>query len=156
MVFATSPVEDESRQRAPLSATLGEESQAIGGDSLLYHAVGHDYRVSGGSFFQTNRFLVDELAQTVVQKLTGRAALDLYAGAGLFTLPLALNFDQVIAVEGSPHSFADLRHNAPANVKPIRASDRGVPGGARSEARARPGDRRSAARRAGRKNGARR
>ncbi len=122
VVFATSPVEDESRQRAPLSATLGEESQAIGDDSLLYHAVGHDYRVSGGSFFQTNRFLVDELAQTVVQKLTGRAALDLYAGAGLFTLPLARNFDQVIAVEGSPHSFADLRHNAPANVKPVRAS----------------------------------
>ncbi len=52
----------------------------------LYHAAGHDYRVSGGSFFQTNRFLIDKLVEVVVGKQTGRAALDLYAGAGLFTI----------------------------------------------------------------------
>ena len=32
----------------------------------MYHAVGHDYRVSAGSFFQTNRFLIDELVQTAI------------------------------------------------------------------------------------------
>ncbi len=48
VVFATSPVEDETRQRAPLSSVHNEESLAIGQDSLTYHAVGHDYRVSGG------------------------------------------------------------------------------------------------------------
>ncbi len=52
----------------------------------------------------------------------GRAALDLYAGAGLFTLALARKFDQVLAVESSPHSFADLRLNVPDNVKCIRAT----------------------------------
>ena len=76
--------------------------------------------MSGGSFFQTNRFLVDKLVEVVVGNRTGRAALDLYAGAGLFTLPLARNFDQVLAVEASPHSFSDLRHNSPANVKCLR------------------------------------
>jgi 23S rRNA (uracil1939-C5)-methyltransferase len=117
VVFATSPVEDESRQRAPLTSTHPEPSQAIGEDSLTYRAGGEDYRVSGGSFFQTNRFLVDKLIEIVVGKHTGRAALDLYAGAGLFAKQLARNFDQVIAVEASPHSFADLRVNVPHNVK---------------------------------------
>jgi 23S rRNA (uracil1939-C5)-methyltransferase len=117
VVFATSPVEDESRQRAPLTSTHPEPSQAIGDDFLVYRAGGEEYRVSGGSFFQTNRFLIDELIQTVVGKHTGRAALDLYAGAGLFAKQLARNFDQVIAVEASPHSFADLRGNVPHNVK---------------------------------------
>lgn len=117
VVFATSPVEDESRQRAPLTSTHPEPSQAIGEDFLVYRAGGEEYRVSGGSFFQTNRFLIDELIQIVVGKHTGRAALDLYAGAGLFAKQLARNFDQVIAVEASPHSFADLRVNVPHNVK---------------------------------------
>jgi 23S rRNA (uracil1939-C5)-methyltransferase len=117
VVFATSPVEDESRQRAPLTSTHPEAAQAIGEGFLVYQAAGEDYRVSGGSFFQTNRFLIDELIQTVIGKHTGRSALDLYAGAGLFAKQLARNFDQVIAVESSPHSFADLRINVPHNVK---------------------------------------
>jgi 23S rRNA (uracil1939-C5)-methyltransferase len=122
VVFATSTVEDETRQRSPLASIHAEPSQPIGGDSLLYHAVEHDYRVSGGSFFQTNRFLIDQLVKVVVGHQTGRAALDLYAGAGLFTHHLARNFDQVLAVESSPHSFADLRRNVPPNVKCIRSA----------------------------------
>ena len=122
VVFATSPVEDETRQQAPLSSVHNEESAAIGADSLIYHAVGHDYRVSGGSFFQTNRFLIDELVQVAIGGAKGKMALDLYAGVGLFTLPLAGNFDDVLAVESSPHAFADLKHNAPRNVRPTRAA----------------------------------
>jgi 23S rRNA (uracil1939-C5)-methyltransferase len=116
-VFATSSVEDESRQRAPLTSTHSEPSQAIGEDFMVYRAAGENYRVSGGSFFQTNRHLVDKLVEVTIGKHTGRNALDFYAGAGLFTSQLARNFDQVIAVEASPHSFADLRQNVPHNVK---------------------------------------
>ncbi len=122
VVFATSPVEDETRQQAPLSSVHNEESAAIGADSLIYHAVGHEYRVSGGSFFQTNRFLIDELVQVAIGGAKGKTALDLYAGVGLFTLPLAGNFDDVLAVEASLHAFADLKHNAPRNVRPTRAA----------------------------------
>lgn len=122
VVFAASSTEDESLQRAPLTSVHPEKSQAIGAEFLMYHAVGVDYHVSGGSFFQTNRFLVDKLVGAVVTKRTGRAALDLYSGAGLFTAHLARNFDQVLAVESSPHSSADLRHNVPHNVKCIRAT----------------------------------
>ena len=113
VVFAASSTEDETLQRAPLTSIHPEKSQAIGDDSLLYHAVGVDYRVSAGSFFQTNRFLIEKLVEATVTKRTGRAALDLYAGAGLFTAHLARNFDQVLAVESSPHSFDDLRRNVP-------------------------------------------
>ncbi len=122
VVFATSPVEDDSRQFAPLSSVHSEPGQAIGASSLQYRVADHEFRVSAGSFFQTNRFLVEELARVAVADHKGRAALDLYAGAGLFSLALALRFDQVLAVEAAPHSFADLRHNASPNVKPIRAT----------------------------------
>jgi 23S rRNA (uracil1939-C5)-methyltransferase len=120
VVFPATPVEDVSRQSAPLTSTHSETSHAVGDDTLVYSAVGAEYRVSGGSFFQTNRYLLDQLVSIVVGKHTGRASLDLYAGAGLFTRLLARNFDQVIAVEASPHAFADLRHNVPANVKCLR------------------------------------
>jgi len=122
VVFSTSTVEDESGQRAPLTAIPPEASQAIRDGSLMYHSVGHDYRVSGGSFFQTNRFLTDTLVQVVIAGRKGRGALDLYAGAGLFTAQLARNFDTVVAVESSPHSFDDLRHNVPSNVKCVRST----------------------------------
>ena len=122
VVFPMSAFEDESRQHTPLTAIHPEASQAIGADSLMYHAVGHDYHVNGGSFFQTNRHLIDTLAQIVVANRTGRGALDLYAGAGLFTAQLARNFDTVLAVESSPHSFDDLRRNVPSNVKCIRST----------------------------------
>ncbi len=122
VVFPTTAVDDESRQRAPLTAIHPEAPQGIGDGLLLYHTVGHDYRVSGGSFFQTNRFLADTLVQIVIANRKGRGALDLYAGAGLFTAHLAQNFDTVIAVESSPHSFDDLRRNVPPNVKCVRSA----------------------------------
>ncbi len=117
VVFAASPVEDESRQRAPLTSMHSEPSVVIGEGALTYCAAGQDYRVSGGSFFQTNRYLIDKVVEVVLAGRKGRAAVDLYAGAGLFTGHLARSFDQVIAVESSPHSFADLRNNVPHNVK---------------------------------------
>ena len=119
--FVTSPAKDEWSRHAPPSAEA-RSFRGCGGKSLTYHAVGHHYRVSAGSFFQTNRFLVNQLVQVVTAHRSGKTALELYAGVGLFTLALAQSFEHVIAVEASPHSFADLQVNAPANVKPIRAT----------------------------------
>ena len=122
VAFATSPFEDEMRQRAPMSSVRGEDSLAIGDGALVYHAGGHDYQVSGGSFFQTNRFLVGELVKVATDAARGKAALDLYAGVGLFTLALAETFDDVLAVEASHHAIADLKRNASRNVRPTRAA----------------------------------
>jgi 23S rRNA (uracil1939-C5)-methyltransferase len=122
ILFVTSPVEDESRQLAPLSAIHTGLSTAIGADQLVYHAAWHDYRVSGGSFFQTNRYLVDELLNVATDGIEGETAFDLYAGVGLFTVPLAKKFGTVIAVEASPNAVRDLQHNVPVGVKIVRAT----------------------------------
>ena len=122
VLFVASPVEDESRQLAPLSAIHTGPSTAIGADHLFYHAAGHDYRVSGGSFFQTNRHLVDELLNVATDGVQGQTAFDLYAGVGLFTVPLARKFGTVIAVEASPHAVGDFLHNVSASVKIVRTT----------------------------------
>ena len=122
VMFPASSIEDEGRERALRTANHPEIAPAVGHNCLMYHAVGQQYRVSGGSFFQTNRHLVDTLAQVATPNGGGRAALDLYAGVGLFTLPLAGKFDQVLAVESSQDALADLRLNVPGNVKCIHAT----------------------------------
>jgi len=58
-----------------------------------------------------NRYLIDALAELVTTAQSGHLAWDLYAGVGLFARALANNFERVIAVEASPGSIADLRHN---------------------------------------------
>jgi 23S rRNA (uracil1939-C5)-methyltransferase len=82
----------------------------------------HSYRVSAGAFFQVNRHLMNKLAGVVTENAIGGLALDLYAGVGLFSTALAGSFAQVIAVEASPISFADLAYNSLQNVKAIRAT----------------------------------
>lgn len=80
------------------------------------------YRVSAGSFFQTNRHLTHELLAIVTAGVSGGTAMDLYAGVGLFAKVLSRHFERVIAVESSPPSFADLEYNSPENVKAVRAA----------------------------------
>ena len=90
-------------------------------EGLQYRARAANYRVSAGSFFQVNRHLIDPLAEVVGGGHSGKLALDLYAGVGLFSTVLAARFSHMVAVESSQSSFADLRYNAPANVKAVRA-----------------------------------
>jgi 23S rRNA (uracil1939-C5)-methyltransferase len=64
------------------------------------------------SFFQVNRFLVEDLLQTVVAGAKGEAALDLYAGVGFFTLPLTKAFKRVVSVDANLAATRDLHVNA--------------------------------------------
>ncbi len=70
------------------------------------------FRVSRNSFFQVNRFLLDKLVDVAIEGAKGESALDLYAGVGLFSLPLARQFGQVTAVESGSGAVRDLEFNA--------------------------------------------
>ena len=95
----------------------------FGSDSLLYPAAGCSYRVGLGSFFQVNRFLMDPLVDLVTGAEKGDVAWDLYAGVGLFSLPLTGTFSSVTAVESSPSAVRDLRENLRRTKHRIVASD---------------------------------
>ena len=94
-----------------------ELREAFGAEHLVYATGNASFQVSAGSFFQTNRFLIDELVDLVTGNRSGDYALDLYAGTGLFSVALAKKFREVRAVESSPFSFHDLMRNCPQNVR---------------------------------------
>ena len=87
--------------------------------ALEYSAAGGTYRVSGGSFFQVNRFLIDQMAECALDGAGGESALDLFAGVGLFSLPLARRFAKVTAVESGAGALRDLRFNAERAGLPV-------------------------------------
>ena len=99
-----------------------ERIALAGTAELTYNTQRASYRVSAGSFFQVNRHLTDELVSIVTEGFSGRTALDLYAGVGLFSTVLSRGFAQVTAVEASPTSYADLLYNSTSNVKAVRAT----------------------------------
>ncbi len=93
---------DESKNRFELT-----------GPGYLFHeAGGFRFRVSHLSFFQVNRFLIGDLLQTMTAGAKGDVALDLYAGVGFFTLPLARTFRKVVSVDANLAATRDLYANA--------------------------------------------
>ncbi len=95
---------ERGSQHSKVLASAGEQS-------LTYTAANRSYRVSVGSFFQVNRLLIDPLVDFVTRGAKGDLAWDLYAGVGLFARPLLASFGRVVAVESTPSSVQDLRHN---------------------------------------------
>jgi 23S rRNA (uracil1939-C5)-methyltransferase len=91
-----------------------------------YPAAGSLFRVSSRSFFQVNRYLIDPLVETALDGAGGEAALDLYAGVGLFSIPLARRFARVTAVESGGAAVRDLVFNAERAGAPVSAQQAGV------------------------------
>jgi 23S rRNA (uracil1939-C5)-methyltransferase len=79
---------------------------------LFQDAGGYRFRVSHLSFFQVNRFLIEDLLRTMTAGAKGEVALDLYAGVGFFTLPLARSFTKVVSVDANLAATNDLYANA--------------------------------------------
>jgi 23S rRNA (uracil1939-C5)-methyltransferase len=88
-----------------------DRMELFGPGFLKPEAAGTKYRVGHFSFFQVNRFLIDNLVRTVCDEENGRLALDLFAGVGLFSIPLAKRFERLIAVESNPAAVRDLESN---------------------------------------------
>ncbi|HUZ45879.1 MAG TPA: 23S rRNA (uracil(1939)-C(5))-methyltransferase RlmD [Terriglobia bacterium] len=91
----------------------GEHHSGIYGEAGLTYQVGEfHYEISPGSFFQASRYLLPEFVNAAAETEPGELALDLYAGVGLLTLPLARRFKRVIGVESLPAAARDLEANA--------------------------------------------
>lgn len=79
------------------------------------------FRVAASSFWQTNALRVPGLVTRVGELLEPRAGdrlLDLYCGAGLFTLTLADRVSEVAGVEEWEPAVRDARANARLNAVP--------------------------------------
>lgn len=75
------------------------------------------------AFFQGNRFLLPSLVEHVVSHVPqGSRAIDLYAGAGLFSVAAAVaRGAQVLAVEGDRVGAGDLAINAALTAGAVKA-----------------------------------
>lgn len=88
---------------------LGHATRHVAGPSRLRQRVGGvTYLLSPTAFFQTNVAAAELLvAQVLAAVPAGSRVLDLYAGVGLFSLPLALHGCQVTAVEANRTAVED-------------------------------------------------
>lgn len=97
-----------ARKIAGVEALAGEGSwtEKIGSETM---------RLSAPSFFQVNTAAAEILIELVMEALAPQddeSAIDLYSGAGTFTLPLARRCSWVSAVESYGPAVRDLRRNA--------------------------------------------
>lgn len=101
---------------------LTDDVQQLRGRTWVQEsAAGHEYRVTGAGFWQIHRDAPEALVGAVTGFLhdggflsPGSVVADLYAGAGLFTAPLADAVGEtgsVLSVEGAPGTSKDARKN---------------------------------------------
>jgi 23S rRNA (uracil1939-C5)-methyltransferase len=114
---AHEPIAEMLRAEIPQIETIlfqdrhADRFELAGPGHISYRVGDHNYRVGHLSFFQVNRFILPDLVRLVVGDAKGRLALDLFAGVGLFTLPLAHRFERVIGVESNEAAARDLAAN---------------------------------------------
>jgi 23S rRNA (uracil1939-C5)-methyltransferase len=100
----------------PVAVLVDAAEKPLGAvETLTRRAAGFELRFDALSFFQSNGLLVDELVDAVVSPHRGELAVDLYAGVGLFALPLARRFRAVLAVEESERAARLCSENARSN-----------------------------------------
>ncbi len=110
---------------------FGRETRHLAGArEVREHVAGVTYVISPSSFFQTNvraaRVLVDAVLESLADARFARI-LDLYAGVGLFALPLARAGRAVTAVEENREAMAAAAASARENRIPERLF-RALPG----------------------------
>lgn len=101
-----------------ISVVLGDDGISMtpptaGFETTEVHRVVEDeiYEYSAEAFFQVNHGLLEALIAEAVGNVTGKLAIDLYSGVGLFTLPLTRRFEEVVAVEENPEAMRFARRS---------------------------------------------
>lgn len=101
-------------------ASFAPDMPGVRKDLVAHDVLGFRYLIEPESFFQGNRHLVAELVKGALGDERGELAFDLYAGVGLFTLPLSQRFTRVVAVEDERRAATlgrvNVKHNGRDNV----------------------------------------
>jgi 23S rRNA (uracil1939-C5)-methyltransferase len=123
-----------SRQPRHIDAVLGNEglsvSPAIAGFTarvISRRIADENYTFNADTFFQINHEMLEPLIAAAMGDVTGQKAIDLYCGAGLFTLPMARRFARVTGVEANARAAEFARRNvAAAKLENIEIANLGV------------------------------
>jgi 23S rRNA (uracil1939-C5)-methyltransferase len=96
---------------------FGAETRRVTGPARLREVLaGASFLISPTTFFQTNAYAAELLVGLVLEAIpAGVEVLDLYAGAGLFAIPLARRGHLVVAVEENRAAVADGEASARVN-----------------------------------------
>ncbi len=89
----------------------------IEGDSFWLRIGDIEYLVDPGSFFQSSLELLPRLIERVEESAGERQSLawDLFAGAGLFSLPLARRFTRVLGIDSDRRAMENAAASAERN-----------------------------------------
>jgi 23S rRNA (uracil1939-C5)-methyltransferase len=82
---------------------------------ITFPSNGFSFAYNARVFFQGNPYVTPKLVDAAVKGQSGKLALDLYCGVGLFSLPLAKSFSKVIGIESNDESIDFAKINAERN-----------------------------------------
>jgi len=99
------------------NAILGRKQSVLAGSAQIEETIaGVRYRVSAASFFQVNVEIVERIFAYLQRRLkTLRKIVDLYCGAGTFSLFFAKHGGTVLGIEENAQAVAEARDNAKLN-----------------------------------------
>jgi 23S rRNA (uracil1939-C5)-methyltransferase len=94
-------------------SNANEQVVISGDDHLIVSLSGKNFKVSAGSFFQTNLSGAKALVDCVLEMTEGfqGTLMDLYCGVGLFSTFLAEKFERIISIESSASACQDFVEN---------------------------------------------
>jgi len=108
----------ERFREAGISSIACNDDVTEGAGYVAFDLIGLKYTVSPWTFFQAHWSLNAKVVERIMQEaapLEGKTVLDLYAGAGNFSLPLAEKALEIVLVEDNPHAIEDGTRNLKLN-----------------------------------------
>lgn len=98
------------------NAVLGRKMKTVWGRAEMEERIGEvRFRVSPASFFQINSEMVGRIFEFMRPALGPLRIVDLYCGAGTFSMFFAKGGAQVVGVEENPNAIREARANAALN-----------------------------------------